>query len=115
MHFRHDDTCFFALAVNMINLGNEALFSDGRIKDMFQVDGQHIEEAFRSSGTDGICRVIICCPCVCSIASSPVGETVEDTLVRVRFRAEENEVFERVRSARVVKDLGSNDEVRVCL
>lgn len=85
LHFRHDDTCFLALAIDVVYLGNEPFLRDGGVKDVFQINRQHVEEPFRTGGTDRVRRVIICRPSVGSISTCSVRKTVENTLVGEGF------------------------------
>jgi hypothetical protein len=67
----------------VVDFGDESLFGDSRIEDMFQVNRQHVEESLGSSRADRVRRVIICRPRIRSITSSTVRETIEDTLVGI--------------------------------
>ncbi len=58
---------------------------------------------------------IISGPRVGAIAACPVCEAVQDTLVWVLLRAEEDEMLESMRTSSVVEDLGCNNKVTVGL
>ena len=69
---------------------------------MVRVDGQHGQAALCPSGRERVARVVGGGPRVRAISAAPVGQLVEDTLVRVVLRAHENGVLERVWQAVVL-------------
>ena len=46
--------------------------SEGGIEDMFQVDGEEVEEALRASSGDSVTGVVHICPGICSLGETTV-------------------------------------------
>lgn len=82
-----------ALEVRRADLSDETSISDRGIKDVVDVDRQHLKEALLSGSGDRIGGVVRVGPGVRTVRETAVCEVVDDALVGVFLRAHENQTI----------------------
>lgn len=74
----------------MINFGHKASVGYGGVKDVINVNREHLEETLTASCGNGVCSMVISSPSIGPVASCAVGKLVKDTFVRVLFGTKEH-------------------------
>lgn len=86
----------------MVDFGHETSVGYRGVKDMINVNREHLEETFAASCGNGVCSMVVSSPSISPIASCAIGKLVKDAFVRVLFGTKEHKAEMELINGRII-------------